>query len=381
MGKPVKLKKKNKVRSYVAGLFDVDERLTKLSLLGDPLVELNKMIDWEAFRGDIDKAREKAREHARKSAAGAKPIDAVQMFKILVLQQLNNLSDDRIEYQVRDRLSFMRFLGLNLEDRVADAKTVWLFRETLKQQGVGEGLFKRFDEQLAAKGLVAKGGQMIDATFVEVPKSRNSREDNARIKVGELPEGWDKEDPATVHMRRQKDTDARWTKKNQETHFGYKNHINADAKNKLIRAYAVTAASVHDSQVFDELLDQSTDEDGQKRAAYADSAYRSKEQEERLQANGIESQICEKGARGKPLTEEQKAANRQKSKTRVRVEHVFGAQAQMGGHVVRTIGMARARVKIAIMNLAYNMRRFVLLCRGEIRVWNGTDRTGASAVA
>jgi IS5 family transposase len=381
MGKPVKLKKKNKVRSYVAGLFDVDERLTKLSLLGDPLVELNKMIDWEAFRGDIEKAREKAREHARKSAAGAKPIDAVQMFKIMVLQQLNNLSDDRIEYQIRDRLSFMRFLGLNLEDRVPDAKTVWLFRETLKQQGVGEGLFKRFDEQLAAKGLVAKGGQMIDATFVEVPKSRNSREDNARIKAGELPEGWDKDDPATVHMRRQKDTDARWTKKNQETHFGYKNHINADAKNKLIRAYAVSAASVHDSQVFDELLDQSTDEDGQKRAAYADSAYRSKEQEERLQANGIESQVCEKGARGKPLTEEQKASNRQKSKTRVRVEHVFGAQAQMGGHVVRTIGMARARVKIAIMNLAYNMRRFVLLCRGDIQVWNGADRTGASAVA
>lgn len=382
MGKPVKLKKKkNKVRSYVAGLFDVDERLSKLSLMGDPLVELNKMIDWEAFRGDIEMAREKAREHARKSAAGAKPIDAVQMFKIMVLQQLNNLSDDRIEYQIRDRLSFMRFLGLKLEDRVPDAKTVWLFRETLKHQGMGEVLFKRFDEQLAAKGLVAKGGQMIDATFVEVPKSRNSREDNAKLKAGEIPEDWLKEEPATVNMRRQKDTDARWTKKNQETHFGYKNHVNADAKNKLIRAYAVTAASVHDSQVFDELLDHTTDNEGQKRAAYADSAYRSKEQEERLQANEIESQICEKGARGKPLTEEQKAANRQKSKTRVRVEHVFGAQAQMGGHVVRTIGMARARVKIAIMNLAYNMRRFVLLCRGEIRVWNGADRTGASAVA
>ena len=381
MGKLAKLKKKNKVRSYVAGLFDVDERLKKLTVLGDPLVELNAMIDWEAFRGDIEKARENARETARKSAAGAKPIDAVLMFKILVLQQLNNLSDDRIEYQIRDRLSFMRFLRLALEDRVPDAKTVWLFRETLKQQGAGEGLFKRFDEQLAAKGLVAKGGQMIDATFVEVPKSRNSREDNARIKAGELPEGWDKEDPATVHMRCQKDTDARWTKKNQETHFGYKNHINADAKNKLIRAYAVTPASVHDSQVFDELLDHSSDEDGKKRAAYADSAYRSKEQEERLQANAIESQVCEKGTRGKPLTEEQKATNRVKSKIRVRVEHVFGAQAQMGGHLVRTIGMARARVKIAIMNLAYNMRRFVLLCRREIQDPNGFDRRGASAAA
>jgi len=381
MGKLAKVKKKNKVRSYVAGLFDPQERLAKLSLLGDPLVELNRMINWEAFRSDIDNAREKAREHARKSAAGAKPIDAVLMFKVLVLQQLNNLSDDRIEYQIRDRLSFMRFLGLHLEDRVPDAKTVWLFRETLKQDGVSQGLFKRFDEQLAARGLIAKGGQMIDATFVEVPKSRNSREDNAKLKAGELPEGWDKDDPATVHMLCQKDTDARWTKKNQETHFGYKNHINADAKNKLIRAYEVTTASVHDSQVFDELLDHSTDEEGKKRAAYADSAYRSKEQEERLQANEIESQVCEKGVRGTPLTEEQQASNRQKSKTRSRVEHVFGAQAQMGGHVVRTIGMARARVKIAMMNLAYNMRRFVLLCRVEIQGGNGSDGRGASAMA
>src|SRR5664279_3055029 len=135
---------------FQPSFFDVHERSAKLTEMGDPLVDLNKRIDWEAFRPSLNAVYEKA----RKSNAGAKPIDVVLMFKIVVLQQLNNLSDDRIEYQIRDRLSFMRFLGLKLEDRVPDAKTVWLFRETLKQQGVGEGLFKRFDEQLAAQGLI-----------------------------------------------------------------------------------------------------------------------------------------------------------------------------------------------------------------------------------
>lgn len=159
------------------------------------------------------------------------------------------------------------------------------------------------------------------------------------------------------------------------------NHINADANNKLIRTYAVTTASVHDSQVFDELLDHTLDEASQKRAVYADSAYRSSVQEAQLQGDGIESQVCEKGTRGKPLTEEQKTANHRKSKTRSRIEHVFGAQAQMGGHLVRTIGIARARVKIAMMNLVYNMRRFVFLCKRQIQAPNGFDRRGASAVA
>ncbi len=373
--------RKNHTRNYVAGLFDVDERHAKLTLLGDPLVELKKMIDWEAFRSEIEAAREKARGRKCKNGAGAKPIDAVLMFKTVVLQQLNNLSDDRIEYQIRDRLSFMRFLELNLEDRIPDAKTVWLFRETLKQAELGEVLFKRFHEQLAAKGLAAKGGQMVDATFIEVPKSRNSREDNAKLKAGEIPEDWKKEDAATVNKVRQKDTDARWTKKNQETHFGFKNHVNVDAEHKMIREFEVTAASVHDSQVFDELLDQGKDENGNKRAVFADSAYRSKEQEVRLEAAGIESQVCEKGSRGHPLTEQQKATNHQKSKTRSRIEHVFGAQAQMGGHLVRTIGIARARVKIALMNLAYNMRRYVLLCKRAIQAPNGFDGRGASAAA
>ena len=163
------------------GLFDVEERAAQLTKMGDPLVGLKARIDWEAFRPELKRVYEKN----RKSQAGAKPFDVVLMFKILVLQQLHNLSDDGIEYQIRDRFSFMRFLGLQLEDRVPDSKMVWAFRERLKGLNLVDVLFARFHEQLAAQGYAARAGQMIDATFVEVPKQRNSREENATIKSGQ----------------------------------------------------------------------------------------------------------------------------------------------------------------------------------------------------
>jgi transposase, IS5 family len=356
--------------------FDIHERSAKLTEMGDPLVGLNEQIDWEAFRPSLNGVHEKV----RKSRAGAKPLDVVLMFKILVLQQLHNLSDDRIEYQIRDRLSFMRFLGLQMESRVPDAKTVWLFRERLKNLNLVEVLFAKFHEQLASRGYVARAGQMIDATFVEVPRQRNNREENAGIKAGAPPETWKQ----TPTKRCQKDVDARWTKKNNETHYGYKNHINADQAHKLVQSYAVTDAAVHDSQVFEELLDQTVDAQGKKRAAYGDSAYRSKEREQTLAKNGFESHIHEKGTRGHPLTEEQKAANRTKSKTRVRVEHVFGAQHAMGGHLVRTIGLARAKMKIGMMNLVYNMKRLGQLLKREAQAALAASNLhgrGASAVA
>jgi IS5 family transposase len=361
---------------FQPSFFDIHERSAKLTEMGDPLVELNRRMDWEALRASLNRVHEKL----RKSSAGAKPMDVVLMFKILVLQQLNNLSDERIEYQIRYRLSFMRFLGLQLEGRVADAKTVWLFRERLKELNLVEVLFAKFHEQLASQGYVARAGQMIDATFVEVPRQRNTREENAGIKAGQPPEQW-KEEPNKL---RQKDVDARWTKKNEEKHYGYKNHLNADAGNKLVHSYAVSDAAVHDSQVFEQLLDQTVDAKGEKRTIYADSAYRCKDREETLAADGFESQIHEKGTRGHPLSDEQKTSNRAKSKTRARVEHVFGAQHAMGGHLVRTIGLARARVKIGMMNLVYNMKRLVQLIKRDVSaaaVRYAHDRRGASAAA
>jgi transposase, IS5 family len=339
----------------------LDSRLAKLTEMGDPLVKLNLLINWENFRPELNRIRQKE----RKSNAGARPFDLVLMFKILILQNYYGLSDHDLEYQIRDRFSFTRFLGLTLLDRIPDEKTIWLFRETLGKLGLVEVLFAKFHEQLAEHGYQARGGQMVDATFVEAPKQRNSREENALIKEGKSPEEWDK----TPNKKRQKDVDARWVKKNKETHYGYKNHINADQKNKLIQSYAVTDAAVHDSQVFEELLDQTEDADGNKRPVYADSAYRSADKEAQLAKDHIESQICEKGVKNHPLTDEQKLSNREKSKVRSRVEHVFGAQAAMNADIVRTIGIKRAKVRIGLTNLVYNMIRFgQLLKRDGLRI-------------
>ena len=237
-----------------------------------------------------------------------------------------------------------------------DAKTVWLYREGLAQAGVVEALFKQFDGYLARQGYIARGGQILDAAIVPVPKNRNTREENKAIKNGELPEGW-----ADKPVRRaQKDTDARWTKKHGKSHYGYKNHVNVDRQHKLVRRYHVSDAALHDSQAVDHLLMRGNTGAG----VWADPAYRSEEMEARLRARGLKSRIHRKGKRGKPLSEQGKASNRTKSAVRARVEHVFGAQTNdMGGTLVRTIGLIRARAKIGMKNLAYNMRRLVQLRR------------------
>jgi transposase len=143
------------------GFYDLDKRLKALSAKGDPLEALNALVPFESFRAEIEAVVRLAPE-ARKSNAGRKPFDAVLMFKVLVLQTLYNLADEQVEYQVRDRLSFMRFLGLGLEDVVPDATTLWLFREALGKANLVKALFERFNGYLNAKGYIARGGQIPD---------------------------------------------------------------------------------------------------------------------------------------------------------------------------------------------------------------------------
>jgi IS5 family transposase len=317
--------------------------------LGNPLLELDANIDWEAFRPLLDRIRMKA----RKSSAGRKPWDVVLMFKSLVLASLYNLSDEQLEFQIEDRRSFQRFIGLSDAKHAPDRNSFWLFRESLKDLKLTETLFNEFNRQLDRAGLIARKGQLVDASFVKAPVQRNTPDENARLKAGEAPDDWPE------NKRRQKDSEARWTKKGDKSYYGYKNHVNVDNAHKLVRKYVVTDASVHDSQRLNDLLDNGNTS----RSLWADSAYRSEAAEADLKTKGYRRQIHRKGARGKPLTAGEKQGNQTRSQTRCRVEHVFAWMAQWGGKAVRCIGLARAEVRIGFMNLTYNMRRFCALRR------------------
>lgn len=340
------------------GFFDLSRRYEGLDKKRDPLVTLAAVIPWELFRPQLLAAlgsqdlRTPASE--RRSAAGRKPWDEVVIFKALVVQALYNLSDEQTEYQLRDRLSFMRFLGLGLEDGVPDATTLWLYREALARAGAVEELFAAFDGHLREHGFLAMGGQIVDATIVAAPRQRNSRGDNATIKEGKVPKEWE----AHPAKRRQKDTDARWTKKHGRTYFGYKNHIGMDRRHKLVRRYGVTDAARHDSGELAAVLDP--DNTGSK--VWADSAYRSAAIEAELAERGYTSCIHRRATRNHPLSAREQQGNASRSRVRARVEHVFGHQATaMGGKLVRTVGLVRAKMKIGMQNLTYNMSRFVTL--------------------
>lgn len=333
-----------------SGFYDFEARLDHLNAHGNPLQVLDDAIDFEAFRPTLETIRDKP----RKSNAGRRPYDVVLMFKMLVLQSLYNLADGQLEYQVRDRVSFTAFLGLRPGDDVPDEKTVWLFRERLTGLGLIEVLFAQFDADLSSSGFAASKGSIVDASIIQAPRQRNSRDDNTQIKAGHRPASFD-ENPC---KGRQKDTDARWVTKNKKRSFGYKNHINTDAKHKLIRRYTVTAAATHDSRVIDRLLDERNTNAG----VYGDSAYRSAAIQERLESQGYRDRIHRKGYRDHPLDERSKAANKKKSKVRARVEHVFGRQAQaLGGTLLRCIGIVRARCVIGLRNLVYNFDRYARL--------------------
>jgi len=329
-------------------LFDEQFTIERLSAIGNPLEKISNVIDFEIFRNTLES---KLLNTDKKNNAGAKPYDVVMMFKIMILQRYYGLGDKQVEFQIIDRTSFKKFLGLESGDKVPDEKTVWAFRENLTKSGVVELLFSQFVEFLENKNLIFNEGKLVDASFTVAPRQRNTREENEKIKKGEGNDLWNDQ----PNKKKHKDIDARWTKKNGEKYYGYKNHAKVDSKSKFIKKFAVTDASVHDSQVLDDLLDES--DKGE--PLYGDSAYTGEKQKKIIRKYRLKNKIHEKGYKGKPLTNKQKAKNKIKSKTRVRVEHVFGFMEQsMNGLTVKCVGIARATGIIGLINLTYNLFRF-----------------------
>lgn len=349
------------------GFFDVDERLRRLSDIGDQLEAYAEAVDFEMFRAEL----EAALEYSDGAKGGRPPFDPVLMFKILIIEAQNNLSDDRAEFLINDRLSFMRFLGLGLGDRVPDAKTIWLFRERLTRAGAIGGLFTRFDRAIREAGYIAMSGQIVDATLVAAPRQRMSAGEKKDIKAGRVPADW-QDKPAKLC---QKDRDARWTlvfararRREDGTvppdiaipHFGYKAHTGIDRGHRFIRRWEVTDASRHDGRMLRRgLLDKTNTGSG----VWADSAYRSKANETFMAKHGFTSHVHRRKPRGKPMAAHIRRGNHTRSKHRAPIEHVFAWQKQVAGLFIRTVGIARARMKIGLANLAYNMRRLVQLQR------------------
>lgn len=346
-----------------SGLFAIGDHLRRLSETGDPLEALGRIIDFEAFRPVLDAGL----GYSDGSKGGRPPYDPVTMFKVLILAAQNNVSDERMEFLIRDRLSWLRFLGFDLGDRTPDENTIRLFRERLTRSGAIDRLFTEFDRQLKASGYLAMGGQIVDASLVAAPRQRNTAAEKAQIKAGRKAREIWKDEP---NKAAQKDTDARWTVKIGRPRdpeaprsvpelaiavFGYKTHVAIDQAFGFIRSWTVTSAARHDGAVLREIVTT----DNTSASVWADTAYRSKVNEEWLKARSLVSRIHRKKPPRRPMPDHIRRGNATKSKVRSAVEHVFAQQKDRMGLFVRTVGIERARAKIGLANIAYNMGRLI----------------------
>lgn len=349
------------------GLFDDELTAEKLKTKGKGklLTGLSRAIDFEYFRQPLEDALRKP----RLTNAGAKAYAPLMMFKILVLQRVYNLSDEDTEYQILDRISFRDFLGLASGDRVPDQNTIRNFREKLVELKQFDVLFDHFYAYIEAKGLIMEEGIIVDGSFMEVPRQHNTREENAIIKAGEGHTLWNpdendspREKQRKANKKRQKDTDARYTKKGNKTYYGYEVHDKIDAGSKFIKKRVVTHAAVHDSKMVSRLVNEK--DRGQ--PGYFDSAYIGPRVRRALYKYGIRACVVKHKTKGKELSKNQKTRNKRYSKTRARVEHVFGfCEQSLHGMGSRLIGMARNEAYGQFSALVYNLCRYEQVTRIE----------------
>lgn len=353
------------VRSAVKfDLFADAARKRKIEALGDPLQRIARRIDFEHLTQVLEELL--PRTDARKG--GRPPYPSSVMVRILVLKYLNNLSDEQMEYQLLDRMSYQRFCLLTDSATIPDRNTIWHYQQRLGVEGV-TALFQAVDELLLRQGFMARCGQIIDATLVPAPIQHFTKEDKEQLAQGKTPEDW------SEAKCRQKDLHATHTKKHGKRYHGYKLSISVDVKHKFIRKIVTGTASEHDSTHFDEVLD----EHNTSRDVYADKGYPSAQRSEMLGALGYREHIQRKAKPGKPLSTRQKKRNTRIAKTRARVEHPFAQMRHMGGKFIRTIGQARATVAMTMMAACYNLKRLAMFMENGVDAFY-KDRTSKAQV-
>jgi IS5 family transposase len=364
-----------------AGLFGLSDQLKRLSDCGDPLETMSRVVDFEVFRA----ALEKALAYGDGTKGGRPPYDPVAMFKVLILAAQNTVSDARMEFLIRDRLSWLRFLGFDLGAVTPDENTIRLFREKLTRAGAIDALFVAFDRQLRERGYLPMGGtcqgssdaqhrwkaggggQIVDATLVAAPKQRNTAVEKDAIKAGKsAAEIW----PDQPAKAAQKDVDARWTLKFAKGRplpggkpgvdiaipsFGYKSSIAICRRYGFIRRGKVTDGARFDGRMLRDVVTS----DNTASDVWADTAYRSRSNEAWLKSIARVSRVHRKKPKGKPMPARTARANAARSAVRARIEHVFARQKDQMGLFIRTIGIARAETKIGLANLAYNIDRLI----------------------
>jgi IS5 family transposase len=291
---------------------------------GHFLKKIDQQIAWHPF--------EKLLEPLYHPKLGRPSHPPLMMFKALLLQQWYGLSDPGLEEAICDRLSFQRFLGLSLQDRVPDETRICRFRHRLAQEGLAERLFALLEDQLAAKGMIVRRGSLIDATLVKA-------QPHAPRKGEASP-----------------DPEADWTRRGKDGHFGYKVHLSVDQGSDLIRRLALSAASVSESHLFEAMVI------GDEAAVFADGAYAKDARKQALRERGVFCGIINRPWRYRPISAQQKRRNKFYSRVRRAVERVIGT-------LKRHYSMERCRYRGRLRNLnhfwlkgiCYNLKKMLVL--------------------
>lgn len=281
-------------------------------------------INWNKLLKPIEEEILKGK--ANNSPAGRSSFDLLVIVKCFILQTIYDLSDPRLEEEIADRRSFQIFLDINSQDSIPDETTICRYRDMFARLGLDKMLFSQFNKQLKNLNLIVGKGTIVDATIKHAQANPQSNRDN----------------------------DADFTKKRGKTYYGYKGHITIDEDSEVIKTVEFTSASVHDSSVFEQLVDYS------EKAVFADKGYANKTRRNKLEAKGIFDGILAKGYRNKPLSKSDKKFNKLLSTIRNKVERPFAYMKQVL-HYQRCsyYDLERNRFEFVMNALVYNIRKLI----------------------